>query len=154
MTNWIRRLRGAVGIGLTWAAAWFGVGLVLMLVFGITADVPFPIFFGMLGFLGGVIFSGVLGMIGGRLRFEQISMPRFAAWGGFGGLLLAAGMSALQGWDTFPLLGPLFSGAGAVCAAGSLSLARMAEDQDLLEVGPEVDEVGLSADESRDLLGP
>lgn len=44
MDNWLRRIRGAIGMGLTWAAAWFGAGIALLLVVGVdAADVPFPI---------------------------------------------------------------------------------------------------------------
>ena len=88
MRKWLRRIRGAIGIGLTWALAWFGAGL-LLLVVGFRADVSFPLFFALLGFLAGVTFSGVLGILGGRRRFDQMSLPRFAMWGGGGGLLLS-----------------------------------------------------------------
>ena len=61
MRKWLRRIRGAIGIGLTWGWAWFGAGLILLLVAGVgAADIPFPPFFGLLGFLAGVTFSGVL----------------------------------------------------------------------------------------------
>ena len=29
MRKWLRRIRGAIGMGLTWAAAWFGAGAAL-----------------------------------------------------------------------------------------------------------------------------
>ncbi|UCG89035.1 MAG: hypothetical protein JSW71_11055, partial [Gemmatimonadota bacterium] len=71
MKKWLRRIRGAIGMGLTWAVAWFGAGLVLLLVVGFgAADVPFPIGFGVFGFLAGVTFSGVLGVVEGRRRFD------------------------------------------------------------------------------------
>ncbi|MCK7577394.1 MAG: hypothetical protein MZV65_17245 [Chromatiales bacterium] len=64
MQKWLRRIRGAIGMGLTWAAAWFGAGMVLLLIVGLdAADVPFPLFFGLLGFLAGVTFSGILGLV-------------------------------------------------------------------------------------------
>lgn len=55
MKSWLRRIRGAIGMGLTWALAWFGAGLVIMLgvllLTGSTgADVPYPLGFGMIGF--------------------------------------------------------------------------------------------------------
>jgi hypothetical protein len=154
--KWIRRIRGAIGMGLTWAAAWFGAGLALLLVVGFgAADVPFPLFFGLLGFLAGVTFSGVLGLVEGRRRFDQMSLPRFAAWGGAGGSLLAGifVVVAQLGGEAFLLLGPVFGLSGAVCAAGSLALARIADDRDLLDAGEGVGEVGLTAEERRELLG-
>jgi len=135
MSQWRRRIRGAIGMGLTWAAAWFGAGMVLLLIVGPdAADVPFPLGFGLLGFLAGVTFSVVLGMVGRRRRFDQISLPRFALWGAVGGLafsvlfVLAAGLAG-----EWLLLGPLFALAGAGCAGGTLALARRAGDHAALE---------------------
>lgn len=107
MKKWLRRIRGAMGMGLTWAFTWFSAGIALLLVVGPdAADVPFPIGFGLLGFLAGVTFSGVLGLVEGRRRFDQMSLPRFAVSGGVGGLLFsvifvtvaALGPGALAVW--------------------------------------------------------
>lgn len=153
MEKWLRRIRGAVGMGLTWAVAWFGAGLILLLIVGVgAADVPFPLFFALLGFLAGVTFSGVLGIVEGRRRFDQMSLPRFAAWGGVGGFLLSVGLAAALGGDAFPVLGPIFALSGAGCAAGSLALARMAEDRESLDSGADVGEAGLAEGEARELL--
>lgn len=154
LSKWIRKIKGAIGMGLTWGFAWLGAGLVLLLIVGPdAADVPFPLGFGALGFLAGLTFSGVLGVVEGRRRFDQMSMPRFALWGGIGGFLFALGFTALVGIDLIAVLGPVFSLAGAACAAGSLALARVAEDQDLIDAGTEAGEVGLSEREKRELLG-
>ena len=134
MKKWSRRIRGAVGMGLIWAMAWFGAGLILLLVIFVIgapgADVPFPLGFGLLGFLAGVTFSGVLGIVEGRRRFDQMSLPRFAVWGGVGGFLLSGIFVLLAGLggETLVVLGPVFALSGAGCAVGSLALARMAED--------------------------
>ena len=136
MKKWMRRIRGAIGMGLTWAVAWFGAGMVLLLIVAPdAADVPFPLGFGFIGFLAGVTFSGVLGIVEGRRRFDQMSLPRFAGWGGLGGLLLsvvfvlAAGLAG----DVILVLAPVFGLSSAATAAGSLALARMAEDRDYLD---------------------
>ena len=155
MKKWLRRIRGAIGMGLTWAMAWFGAGLGLLLVVGFgAADVPFPIVFGVFGFLAGVTFSGVLGIVEGRRRFDQMSLPRFAWWGAVGGLLLSGIFAWAAGLGgEFLVLGPVFALAGAGCAAGSLALARMAEDRELLDVGADVGETGLTEGEAQELLG-
>lgn len=156
MKKWLRKIRGAIGIGLAWAFAWFSAGMILLFIVGFgAADVPFPLFFGLLGFLAGVTFSGVLGIVEGRRRFDQMSMPRFAAWGGLGGLLLAVVFVPLtgQGMDILLLLGGIFGAAGASCAAGSLALARTAEHDELLEAGSDAEGVGLTGEEKRELLG-
>jgi hypothetical protein len=153
MRNWLRRIRGAIGMGLTWAVAWFGAGLILLLTVGVgAADVPFPLFFALLGFLAGVTFSGVLGIVEGRRRFDQMSLPRFAAWGAIGGLLLSGILAWAAGLGgEFLVLGPVFALSGAGCAAGSLALARRAEGREFLDTG--ADEAGPAKDTARDLLG-
>lgn len=158
MKNWLRRIRGALGMGLTWGTAWFAAGMALLLVIGPdAADVPFPLGFGFIGFLAGTTFSGVLGLVEGRRRFDEMSIPRFAAWGAVGGFVLAGlfvSVAALFG-DSINVLvmGTVFAVAGSVSAAGSLALARVAEDRELLDASADVGAVGLSEDEARDLLG-
>lgn len=138
MSKWLRRIRGALGMGLAWALAWFGAGMILLLIVGPdAADVPFPLGFGLLGFLAGATFSGVLGIVGGRRTFDQMSLPRFAGWGAVGGLLLAVifVLAAGLGGDVLLVLGPVFALSSSASAAGSLALARKAEDRELIEGG-------------------
>jgi len=145
--KWLRRIRGAIGMGLTWALAWFGAGMALLLVVGVgAADVPFPLGFGMLGFWAGVIFSGVLGVMERRRRFDQMSVRRFAGWGAVGGLLLSgifvlvAALAGETGLETV-VLAPVFALSGAASAAGSLALARLAERRERLEAGADAEQV-------------
>jgi len=144
MRKWLRRIRGAIGMGLTWAIAWFSAGMILLLVVGSgAADVPFPLFFALLGFLAGVTFSGVLGIVEGRRRFDQMSLPRFAGWGAVGGLLLSGIFAWAAGLGgEFLVLGPVFALAGAGSAAGTLALARKAEERELLDGGVDTAERG------------
>ena len=143
MKKWLKRIRGAVGMGLTWAIAWSGVGAILGLVSGVIfgggfIDV-FPGFFigGMAGFIGGGAFSVVLGIAEGRRTFEEMSLPRFAGWGAVGGLLLFVLLGG--GVGAFTLRAAIGAAAltlmGAGSAAGSLALARRADDGELLEAG-------------------
>ncbi len=91
MKRWLRRIRGAVGMGLTWAVGWalFGVliGIASLLLPGLPWDLFFEVFDAPLpalavrGFVGGAFFSTVLGIAGRRRRFDELSLPRFAAWG-------------------------------------------------------------------------
>jgi hypothetical protein len=124
-------------MGLTWALAWFGAGMILLLIVGPdAADVPFPLGFGFIGFLAGVTFSGVLGIVEGRRSFDQMSLPRFAGWGGLGGLLLSVVfvLAAGLGGNVILVLAPVFALSSALSAAGSLALARMA-DREYLDAG-------------------
>jgi hypothetical protein len=125
-------------MGFTWALAWFGAGMVLLLIVGPdAADVPFPLGFGMFGFLAGATFSVVVGMVEGRRSFDQMSVPRFALWGAVGGLLLSGAFILAAGLDggLILVLGPVFALSSAASAAGSLALARRADDRELLGSG-------------------
>jgi hypothetical protein len=163
MKKWWRRICGAIGMALTWAAAWGGAGTIMMLGFlvvtGSRPDAPFPLMFGVFGFVAGVIFSGVLGLAEGRRRFDQMSLPRFAAWGAAGGFLLSATFVlavSLAGDPAFlwnlVIVGPVFVVAAASSAAGSLALARRAHDRASLETTEDVTAVGRSEGEVRKVL--
>jgi len=133
MKRWVRRIRGAIGMGVGWGIAWSAAGSIPRWVFGFNTDVPFPIVFGVLGFLAGVIFSAVLVLAEGRRSFNQLSLPRFATWGAVGGVLLSAifaRMASLSGADVLAIA-PTFAVACAACACGSLALARRAERREL-----------------------
>ena len=135
MKTWGRRIRAAIGMGLIWGAAWGGAGGLLARVPGFDSDLPFPLLFAPLGFLTGIIFSGILAVIEGRRSFDRMSLPRFAAWGAVGGLLLSGIFvvgAALRGaglWGEFLVFGPALGIASAVCAAGSLAVARRADSR-------------------------
>ena len=155
MNKWVKRMRGMLGMGLTWAAGWalFGIliGVTSLLVPGLfdpffrVFDAPLPAL-AVPGFVGGVIFSVVLGVAGRRHKFSELSLPRFAAWGAVGGVLLSlvpAAMGAVgllttdvEGpgiWDfTAAIIGPLTL-LSAISASGSLLLARRAKDRALLD---------------------
>ena len=126
MRKWLRRTRGAIGMGVIWGAAWSAAGLVPRWVFGFNADAPFPLIFGVLGFVAGVTFSAFVALTVGRRRFDQMSLPRFAGWGAAGGLLLSAvfAKAASLGWGDVLAIAPTFAVASAISAAGSLAVAR------------------------------
>lgn len=161
MGKWLRRIRAAMGMGVAWGLAWFGAGMVLLLIVGPdAADVPFPLGFGLLGFLAGALFSGILGLVERGRGFHQLSLPRFAGWGAAGGLLfsvLFALVVTLTGGgallDDLVFLGPLFATAGAASAGGALALARRADDRALLDAGFDVGEPEPGDQEPRNRLG-
>jgi hypothetical protein len=159
MKTWARRIRAAIGMGLTWGAVWFGAGILLARVPGISSDLPLALLFAPLGFVTGILFSAILVGIEGRRGFDRTSLPRFAAWGAASGVLLSgifvAG-AALRGgalWGEFLLFGPPLAMASAVCAAGSLAIARRAERRELPGDSGRPAEAELTEDERRELLG-
>jgi hypothetical protein len=154
MGKWMRRIRGAIGMGFTWAAAWSVAGLVPRWLFGFNTDAPFPIIFGVLGFIAGVIFSGLLMLTEGRRGFDEMKISRFAAWGAVGGVLLAAifTRAASLGWADALAITPTFAVASAICASGSLALARRAGMRELRDVRRDAAASVLTDREKRKLL--
>ena len=141
MEKWLRRIRGAIGMGFTWGAAWSAAGIIVAAAFRFQADAPFPLIFGVLGFLAGIIFSAVLSLSDGRRRFDQMSLPRFAGWGAAGGVVLSAifaKAASLELGDVLMIV-PTFAAASAVCASGSLALARRAARGELSDVREDPD---------------
>ncbi len=155
MRKWLRRIRGALGMGFTWAAAWFAVGFVPRWVFGVSTDLPFPLLFGALGFVAGVTFSGLLVLTEGRRRLDQLSLPRVAGWGAIGGLLLSALFvrGASLGWGEVLAISTTFALASAVSASGSLVLAGRAVRRELPASRANTAEADLTDDEKRELPG-
>jgi len=162
MKKWVRRIRGAIGMGFTWALAGGAAGTIISLGFlvrtGSRPDAPFPIMLGALGFVAGVAFSGVLRLVEGRRRFDQLSLSRFAAWGAAVGFALSATFFLLVSRGDpaflryFVVVGPVVAVVAAGCAAGSLALARRAQDRELLETTEDGPALGRPEGESRKAL--
>ena len=154
MRKSLRRIRGAIGMGLTWGAAWCAAGIMLAVVTRFKADAPFPLIFGVLGFIAGVIFSAILALTEGRRRFDQMSLPRFAVWGATGGLLLSAvfAKAASLGWGDVLAIAPTFAVACAVCASGSLAVARRAGPRELPDIRGDIVAAELTDHETRKLI--
>ena len=141
MKRWLRRIRGAVGMGLTWAVGWTFVGmLTMMAIYTILPTLPdvfdvwIPVF-AYPGFLCGVGFSMVLRIAEGRRRFDELSLPRVAAWGALGGMLVGAlvfGVGFAGGVVPTAALAAIMGTTtllSAVSASGSLALARKEEER-------------------------
>lgn len=158
----LRKMRGAIGLGVAWAAGWAPIGAVVGLVLGTVGSAPPGVglwsvvgintaSFAAPGFVGGGLFSTVLTLAEGSRRFDELSLPRFGGWGAMGGLVLGGLSAALVMWG--PGLVALKIGAatvlGAASATASLALARRADDQALLEAHEDASDLGPSDDESR-----
>ncbi|HEX5438015.1 MAG TPA: hypothetical protein VFW98_12695 [Gemmatimonadaceae bacterium] len=176
MKKWLRRIRGVVGTGLTWAVGWALVGLLIGVMSTVLPGLPWDAFFKVFdaplpalavpGFFGGALFSMVLGIAGRRRRFDELSLPRFVAWGAVGGLLLglvpaamvavglaSIGREGLGLWRLTAIISAPLMLLSAVSAAGSLALARVAEKRELLDSGADVAVVELAQGERQQLLG-
>jgi hypothetical protein len=145
MKDWIRRIRGAFGMGLAWALGWGFAGGLIELLSNLGIHLPWfslidmwPQTLAIPGFLGGVIFSVVLRLAAGRQRFDELSVRRFGVWGAVAGALvggLVLSTELLSG--AFPsllvratvILAP-FTLLSAASASGTLALARKATRRD------------------------
>jgi hypothetical protein len=126
--------RGVIGMGLTFAAVagvfFSALALVATLFFpGAESEPGFMIIAGSVwGFAIGVAFSAVLAIAGRGRAFDELSLPRIAALGAGGGLLLAGLLVGVtwQEWSVGDAMVPLIIlpllGAGS--ATASLLLAR------------------------------
>jgi hypothetical protein len=95
----MRRLRGAIGMGVAWALGWALAGLLIGVTSRVTPGLPWDAFFDVFdaplpalavpGFVGGAIYSIVLGIAARRRRFDELSLSRVATWGAIGGVLLS-----------------------------------------------------------------
>ena len=131
MSGLLRRLRGAVGIGITWGVLWVGVGFALSAVIsaihpgdigpGEGLGVALPIL-GLVGFLSGLGFAAFLTIAERKTRLSELSLARVALWG----LLGSAAIPLLMGTDGSMgfLTGPM----GSLFATVSLALARRSAD--------------------------
>ena len=91
MTSWLRRLRGALGMGAIWAIAWALVGVGIGMASVLTPGLPWRYFFDVFdaplpamavpGFFGGVCYALVLGTAARHRRFSELSLSRVALWG-------------------------------------------------------------------------
>lgn len=139
MNKWLRRIRGAVGMGLTWALVW-GPAAVLI---GMAVDPDgstdemwvaigaYP------GFLGGVVFSAVLAVAARRRSLDDLPLPHVALWGAAAGLivgtlpfLIGESTSEMPVWLLAAIVISSITILSAASAAGSLALARMADRRD------------------------
>lgn len=163
MGAWYQRIRGAIGLGLTWAGSWAPIGAVV----GAVLHVVLPgsplglgsvvllnaTTFAVLGFIGGMSFGGILRLAEGHRRFDELTLPRFTVWGAVGGVLLG-GLAAAAGlWGGgFGALGAGMVGAASVLGAGSaaasLALARKSDERQLLEAGADAEGALLSRTET------
>jgi len=145
MNKWLRRLRGVVGMGVAWGVIWAVGGLLIGVASNLLPFLPWHYFFSVWdalalpGFLGGCLFAGVVAAAAKRDRFDELSLPRVAAWGAVGGLLVSLIPPAMGAVGLVHLREGLSMGAvwavvapplvllSAASAAVSLLLARIAE---------------------------
>lgn len=143
MKKWLRRIRGAVLMGLTWALAWLPVGLLIGMILDPdgSMDEPWVLVGTLPGFLAGVVFSAVLGIAAARRKLDELSVAKVGGWGAVAGLLIGSlpfvlgdqGPDAKRVWLLPVVVISSITLLSAVSAAGSLVLARKSERRELPE---------------------
>ena len=137
MRGFLKRIRGVIGTGLTWALGWAGLwGVFLLVMAGLGRLQGWDLWFtvrvelGMagVGFIAGSAFGVLLSVLERHKKLEDLSFRRIALWGGIGGLLLAAGFGLQHLPQTIVLT---LVGIGS--ATGSVALAKRASDSKLVE---------------------
>ena len=152
MDEMLRKLRGLLGVGVTWGAVWGVIGGVIGVVVGMVSPdawtwsnpiLDWAVGMGLYGFVSGVGFGKILALAEGRRRLDELSLRRIAVWGVLGSaavplLFAAAGMFG-AGTTWMEIVGAMGVTAflGGVSAPGAVAVARRAElgegdDRDLL----------------------
>ena len=130
MKTLLRKLRGAVGIGLTWGILWAVIGYTISVVIGLIdpdsidpgeSPIRLGAIIGLVGFVSGVGFGAVLSAIERKKTILDLSLVRVAIWGIIG----SAALPLLTNMHNSLILftGPL----GAAFAAASVAIARKGE---------------------------
>ena len=130
MNTWLRRLRGALSVGLTWALLWVILGILIMAGIWLVdpADIgpgegpskALPIL-ALVGLLSGTGFAALLASTARRKTLGDLSPWR----AGLLGLLGSAGIPWLMGADAS--MGVLTGALGALFASTSVAIARRGE---------------------------
>lgn len=154
MKSWLRRIRGAIGTGLTWALVWAPAAVLLGMVIDPdgSMDEMWVMIGALPGFLGGVVFSVVLGIAARRRRLDELSVARVAGWGAVAGFLVGVfpftigdATSALPVWLLASVVIGSITLLSAASAAASLAIARMAEGREMRDSGAAAPQVAAGA---------
>lgn len=161
MKKWLRRIRGAVGMGLTWALVWAPVAVLIGIAIDPdgSMDEMWPAIGAFPGFLGGVVFSVVLAIAARRRRLEELSIARVAAWGAAAGFVVGVlpftigePTSALPVWLLATVVIGSITVLSGLSAAGTLAIARMGVRRERLGAGADASQIAAGLDPYRTLV--
>ena len=141
MRVFLRRLRGALGTGLTWAVGWGVLGAVHGLLIGIIKPWQWEFYnpilttalgYGIAGLVAGTGFAALLASLDRAKTLEGLSFRRLGVWGAAGGALvpvlvhLTRGLTSSAGWGDVAVTALVTATMGGLSAAATLRVARTA----------------------------
>ena len=148
MVKLMRRLRGLLGVGVTWGTLWAGIGAGIGLLVGMASPevwgwtnpiLDYAIGIGVYGFFSGVGFGTLLSIGEGRRTLLELSLLKVGVFGVLGAVLIplafgmlgtfAAGTTVVDILEAVLLTGVL----GGTFAAESVVIARKAELREMEE---------------------
>jgi uncharacterized membrane protein len=129
MNTLLRKLRGLLGVGFTWAVGWAIIMFIIGSIIGVVdpdsidqGEEPWrlALIVGTVGFLSGSVFALIFSSAERRKSIRDLSVLRSAFWGALGGaaLPLLTSMNDAVLFNTVPL--------GAIFAASTVAIARRA----------------------------
>jgi hypothetical protein len=138
----VRKVRGIVGTGLSWAFGWSIAGTALhagLALFGLVSRPDLlvePFMYGVWGLFGGSVFAGILAVAEHRRTLPELRPARMAVWGALAGVSVpvvyhllggGAGWAWFSGvattpevWASLAIIAPL----GAASATAMTAIAR------------------------------
>lgn len=140
--NFLRTIRGLLGVGVTWGALWGAIGAGIGFVLGVVDPnawflanpiAEWALGMGLYGFVSGVGFGSLLSLSEGAKRIQELSLRRVALWGILGSAavpLLFGALGTFQaGTSVMQVVGAIFVTGflGGTFATGAIAIARRAE---------------------------
>ena len=153
MKQWLKRARGAIGMGVIWALVWAPVAVLVgtqIIDPDNSMDEMWFMVGALPGFLSGVVFSAVLSRVARRQRLDDLSVAQVGAWGALAGLLVGILPFTLgdTGGRPWVFLATVvitsITVLSAASAAGSLVLAQRAQKRDTLNDCASLDDAALT----------
>ena len=163
MKKLLRKVRGLLGVGVTWGALWAGIGAGIGFIIGVVSPeiwgwsnpiLEWAVGMGAYGLISGIGFGSLLALGEGRRTILDLSLPRVAFWGVLGSAFVPllfgmagafeAGTTVIDILEAIAVTGVL----GGTFAPGSVAIARRAALRDpgeglLLGPDPESEEMAL-----------
>jgi hypothetical protein len=132
MSKWLKRIRGAVLLGLAWAVVWAPIAVVIgtqIVDPDNSMDEMWVAIGAYPGFLCGVVFCALLGLVQGHGRLERVSLLRAAMLGGLSGIAVGALPFLIGSYNpefalTRPVIVGSFTVLGALSAVASALVAQ------------------------------